>query len=819
MREQIMKVLGWLLGLENTQSIGDSHFEFGAAWVHDMPLVLLLGCLLLVAISVVFYLRYEGTRHGKARAVLAIFRAAALCLLLLFLAEPVLHFTEVSQKLPGLWLVFDGTDSMGISDESAEQPADKQADKPAGKALSQCTRIEGVKALLEKQDGEILKQLGKDFRVQAFLFDGPQGARSLELSEGGKPGLDGKHLAQQLTTNGKVTALGAALADLAKRNAAANPGGVVVFSDFDQNAGQPPMEAARQIGAPIYTVGVGAVTAVNVGVEVQAEPYVTKDERTTVTVLLKQQGLEGKKVQVTLSAEPIGSASGTPGARVQVAAKEVRLTGPSQTVEFPYSPQKAGRFWLVADAELMADEGPVPHQAVSENNHARREIIVLDDFLRLLYVEYEPTWEWRFIKEVFYRDRLVGMKGFRTFLYSSDPRVRQVNQMFLPSLSPSRTEFFAHDVIFLGDVPAGMLSSRFCEMVKEFVGDFGGALVVISGPRFGPEQLAETPLGEMLPVKVEAGARFDDRQPFRLRLTPMAGEYKFMQLGSGDSPAEMQRTWDNMGLIPWFQPVSRKDPQATVLAEHPTLTCADGKEHQPLIAIRPYGRGEVVYLGFNETWRLRRTCGERYFRQFWAQMIQRLALNHALGAEKRFVVRTDRDHYQVDEPVTVTVEAFNKQFEPLGENDLLSQQLHGELLVPAEGNSEGGSPQPLSLTQLRKGVFETRFTVFASGEHRVRVTDPIENKQVEWRFQVLGTPVERQRATRNVALQHALAQETGGKTCDLKDAESLLRKIHENPRMETSVKSVSLVSTWLTFGLLVLLLLAEWLMCKWVNLT
>ena len=187
------------------------------------------------------------------------------------------------------------------------------------------------------------------------------------------------------------------------------------------------------------------------------------------------------------------------------------------------------------------------------------------------------------------------------------------------------------------------------------------------------------------------------------------------------------------------------------------------------------------------------------------------------------MVRTDRSHYQVDEPVTLTVEAFNANFEPLAENDLLNQKLRGELFVPAEGNSEasaaGGPPQTLSLTQLRKGVYETRFTVFASGEHRVRVTDPVTNKPVEWKFQVLGTPVERQRATRNAALQHALAQETGGQTCDLKDAESLLSKIHESPRIETSLKAISLVSTWLMFGLLVLLLLAEWLVCKWVNVT
>ena len=45
-----------------------------------------------------------------------------------------------------------------------------------------------------------------------------------------------------------------------------------------------------------------------------------------------------------------------------------------------------------------------------------------------MFVEYEPTWEWRFIKEVFHRDPLVGMKGFRTFLYSSDPQVREKNE-------------------------------------------------------------------------------------------------------------------------------------------------------------------------------------------------------------------------------------------------------------------------------------------------------------------------------------------------------------------------------------------------------
>ena len=41
-----------------------------------------------------------------------------------------------------------------------------------------------------------------------------------------------------------------------------------------------------------------------------------------------------------------------------------------------------------------------------------------------------------------------------------------------------------------------------------------------------------------------------------------------------------------------------------------------------------------------------------------------------MGSQKRFVVRTDRRAYQTDEPVQLTIEAYNADFEPLGEKDL-----------------------------------------------------------------------------------------------------------------------------------------------------
>ena len=219
-------------------------------------------------------------------------------------------------------------------------------------------------------------------------------------------------------------------------------------------------------------------------------------------------------------------------------------------------------------------------------------------------------------------------------------------------------------------------------MVKEFVGDMGGGLVIVSGPRFGPQQLAKTSLADLLPVRIDPTARVRDRESFELQLTSRAGEYAFMQLGAGSSPKEMEKSWENLGPLPWYQPVRAIHNDTAVLAEHPTATCPDDGRKQPLIAVRPYGRGEVVYLGFDETWRLRRAHGEELFRKFWSQVMWRLALNHALGAEKRFVVRTDRQRYQVDERITLSVQARNAEYQPMDESEVPGHVLKGQLLLP-----------------------------------------------------------------------------------------------------------------------------------------
>jgi hypothetical protein len=445
-------------------------------------------------------------------------------------------------------------------------------------------------------------------------------------------------------------------------------------------------------------------------------------------------------------------------------------------------------------------------------------VAIIDDFMRLLFVEYEPTYEWRFVKEVFHRDKLVGMRGFRTYLRSSDPIVRETNELFLPTLTLPRREFFEYDVIFLSDMPGSTLSTRFMEMTKEFVGQFGGGLVVMAGPRYGPGELVDTPLADMLPVVLDPDGRLEDRREFRPRLTPMAGQYPFMQLGADED--ENRLAWDNLGRLPWFQPVKRVEARrSTVLVEHPTATCIDGKTPQPLVAIRKFGRGEVIYMGFNEMWRVRRKYGDKYYRQYWGQMIHRLGLSHALGSQKRFVVRTDRQQYKADDKVLLSVEAYNEDFEPLTADDLAEGALIAEVIRPRRGSDNDSNVEPLKVTQFNdKGVFEARIPVFDGGEYRIRVKDPITKEDVEVHFEVTSLSAERRSAVRNIAVQQNIAASTNGRSYELDTVQAILDDFAPAQLTETTLEIFPLWSTWLCFTLVVALLLIEWFVRKLVNL-
>jgi hypothetical protein len=831
----MIRTLGWLLGIDEVQSIDRLTASLAAPWAEGGAFwVFLLAAASLVA-GLVYYVRLQSRGSRASRVLLGGCRGLLLALLIVTLADPVLEMTVIHERKPLLYAIFDGTDSMAIADElpAAERARIERAvgwqPKPSESSASQKpTRTDYIQALLRKAGDNPLARLLRDnsIEVEPFLFDGNTTSqlRKLDAAKGsgfaGSRRLDLPQLAAQLSTKGQVTALGSVIEEINQQFGSSRLAGVMLFSDFVNNAGISALgggaeSPASRLGVPVYAIGVGATEAIDLAIDLQTDPKMKKAERSSVVVKLRQSGLEGQTVTLRLAAHKLSEQAA--GEReIAIGQRTVTLTGGGESLDFPFTPEDAGRFEFVATADAL------PGEVVSQNNQVARQVNIIDDYLRLMYVAYEPTWEWRFIKEVFHRDKLVGMEGFRTFLSSSDPKVRESNVLFLPTLTPRRSEFFAQDVIFLDDMPQAALSQRFCEMVKEYVSNLGGGLVVIAGPRFGPRELYQTLLADMLPVIIDPNADLRTapaRPEFRPRITPHAARYPFMQLGS--DAAETEKAWDNLGKLPWYQPVAAVHPQAEVLAEHPTDKCGDGKTPEPLIAIRKYGKGEVVYLGFNETWRLRREYGEKYYRQFWSQLIYRLGMSHALGAEKRFVARVDQQQYRAEDKVTLTVEAYDENYEPLGDDKLGNEKLSGrglaaELIVPG---TAGAQPQPLVVPLVRKGLFETHIPVYAAGAYSLKVTDPVTGRAAEQRFEVTPLSAERRSGVRDERLQTELARATGGRAYDLTTVSRLPGDLKLQPITERLSRNYALWTTPLWFGLVVALMLGEWLARKLIRLS
>ena len=702
-----------------------------------------------------------------------------------------------------MYLVFDGTESMDLSDDYSAEKSSSLA-LVSGADPADATRRQLLHGWLGGKGAEWSRRLAdKGVRIEAFTFDGQNTSRLRRLRmEDGAAGL-----AVQLKADGHVTELGAVLEDLQQQLGASRLAGVIMFSDFAHNGSTALLGnsgAVSRIKVPVHTVGLGAAKADDVYVELQTDPTMKRAERTILTVRLSQSGLAGQAATVVLSARPLRG--DVPLA--EIGRRPLTLQSPVELLEFPYTPDASGEF------EFEARVLPLETEANTSNNRFVRRTKVVDDYLRLMYVAFEPTWEWHFLKEVFHRDKLVGMDGFRTFLSSSDPKVRQANVLFMPALTPRRSEFFANDVIFLDDMPRAAVSDRFAEMTEEFVGEHGGGLVVIAGPRFGPRQLVGTRLADMLPVLIDPNAKLQHESEFLLQRTPHAARHPFMVLG--ESAEESQKAWENLGKLPFYQPVLGLHEQAISLAEHPTDVCQDGRTKQPLIAIRPYGRGQVVYLGFNETWRLRRRHGEKYYRRLWSQLIYRLGMSHSLGADKRFRVFVNGQQFRPDDEVTLVIEAYDENFEPLDPSGLPGGVLEVRWRLPEDA---GGETRELTAAYLRQGVYETRFPVFQSGEHSLSVIDPVTKQTQQRRFEVLNVSAEHLRVVRDEQLQRELAEETGGFAVDLADVAAVSDAISAEPAVESLTRDYPLWAGPAWFGLLMALMLGEWLTRKLVHLS
>ena len=788
-------------------------FDLGAAGGVGVEFILLLAVVLL-AVVIISYRWMPEEQTATRKGMLVFLRLAFLALLLGILLQPVLTLHLERKIRQTLLVMVDSSRSMTIADPRISPEDLKRAAIAKGKIkpdaglggslevniedevrnLSRTNILQSV--LLNKELG-LLPALSDKFNLVGFTFglgtqveqrsfvpeaDESQTNKVAKLEikdfEGWVNGLEAAHSA---------TALGDSLREVLNLKRGQPLAGILVASDGGHNMGSQPgvlIKELKESGVPLYFYGVGITSPRDIIVtEMDVPEAAFLEDELLVKVRVRSQGLAGENAQLILTLN---------GDKV---AEETVAFGQDgeQSVSMRIKPDLAGDFELRAFVAAREDETD------DNNNEVKRRLRIVDDKIRILFVEQSPRWDYRYLQAALTRDRRVEVK---TLLIESDPALaREEGSPYVEQFPENKKDLFEYDVIVFGDVDPKSLSVTQMENLNEFVSRFGGAFVMIAGRRHSPLSFAETPVSDMLPVEFERGTGGDDAstsdKPIHVELTALGKTDPMLDLSDEESSNES--LWDDLPPIYWVAPVDRK-PGAEVLMVDPAEESDRGK--RPIIARHQYGLGQVLYVGTDNTWRWRRNVGDLYYTRFWGQVNQRMAQQRFIGEDKRTQISLNSQNYLSGDRVRAYARLYQEGYEPWDE-----EQIRG---VYSTGD---GSQSEVMLKAVvgKPGLYFGEFIAPAAGQYQFHVAAVSETKRD---FTVVETTLEMAETAMNMGLMEDLAAQTGGKFFREEGLYELANSIDTKKVTVPSRMEIELWATPLYFLLIMIVVTIEWILRK-----
>ena len=680
---------------------------------------------------------------GRRVWVLASLRAALLGMIGLAVLDPVVRLTVRTPNRERVLVLLDDSASLSLRDGG------------------DTSRVDQIKRAFADPKLDLLRRLGRAGDVRLFAF-------------GRTSGLAEVAAATDLTATGPTTPLGDAVADALARGRGQPTAAIVLVTDGQSNAGASPL-AVPTGGVPLLVWGVGPSAARDVVVSDLYAPAVAfVDDAVPVTVHVRGAGLAGRVGHVVLK---LGDRT--------VDERDVTFDGADQTVTMRAVPTAAGTF------ELTASVAPRPDEATAANNVATTRLRVVDGKLKVLLVDGSPRWEFKFLQAALLRDRRVSL---RCLLQSADAGVAAGPASPYVAAFPDTREalFDNYDLVILGDVDPATVPTP---LLAEFVDRFGGGLLVVPGKRHGLGGYAATPLAAVLPVDVTTAAATDGVRPVELRRTAAGRRSPTLRLAGDDAASDA--AWAGLPPVYWAVSAVAKRGAETLLAT------ADGRA---VVAAQPYGRGQAMVVGTDNTWRWRRAVGEAGYAALWGQIVQRLALPHLSGESRRATVTTDRPAYDVGDRVTITARVYGGGFAPLSD-----PAVPGTLTV-------AGRPSPLVLSAVadEPGVYRGETVATVAGEATFALD---RDAKAAVTYAVTSASRELSAAGMDEPLLRQMAAASGGAFFTAADVGRLPDAVHPRAADEAvSAVDVPLWSTPAYLAIMVAVAAVEWVLRKAVQL-
>jgi Putative glutamine amidotransferase len=569
------------------------------------------------------YARAKTSRSVKMAA--AALKAVGFSALAISLLDPLLSGTRPLRGANAFVILADNSQSLGIHNDHAKG-----------------TRGEWLRGLL-RQEEPWRTRLGQDFDVRGYIFD---------THLRGVDGFDA------MTFDGSGTALGTSLAALSRRFRGLPLAGVLLLTDGNRTdvgdvdlIGLPPIyPVAPPAGGVAKDVGISQVSVSQTNFE--SAPAVIRADVGAV-------GLSGKPIVAVVCDE-----QGKELQRQQMlaAGNDKRLS-----FRFQFRPERKGEnFYRVrafaASDEKQAEEVAGHDQATGEQTLANNSRLVVIDQgggpYRVLYVSGRPDWEFKFLRRALEEDDQIELAGLvriarrQAKFNFRDSRTRSTSPLFdgfdhpdadtaersdqavfirvgdkldgvelRDGFPKTADELYRYHAIVLDDLEAGFFNPDQLGLIRNFVSQRGGGLLMLGGPdSFASGKYDRTPVGELLPVYLNrSDPGGNDEQEYRLALTSEGWLQPWVRLRKTEEEDRLRLT--EMTSFDTLNPAAGIKPGAVVLAE---VTDNSGAKLPALVA-HQFGKGHVGALLIGRLWRwgLRRdNSTESDLERSWRQTVR-----------------------------------------------------------------------------------------------------------------------------------------------------------------------------------------------------
>ena len=776
---------------------------------------------LLIGLSAWGYRGDQGRLGGPTKFLLGSLRFLALLLVVLILFRPTLTKERVQTESSTVLIVVDDSFSMGIQDRWSDPSIPPAITSVSGiPVVEQTTRLDIARGILTGGTSDLVERLRQNADVRIVAgSDGVRGIADLPKRQGvGSLMADEASFdASKIELRGRVSRIGDAMGDTLDDARGRTVAAMILLSDGRESGGVvSPEEVARRFGAreiPIHVIGIGnAEEPRDIRlIDLDIADVVLEGDRVPVDFRIAAEGYENVDVRAELQLLR------EDGGIEQRVPYYPRIGKDGQVVphRLEFTPRSPGKYLCRIEIDHQ------PGELFSENNALERPVTVVARKIKVLYVEGPPRYDYRYLKNSLIRDPTMET---HCLLLEADPEFPQESS---PGLAPlkefprTREELFQYDVLILGDIRPDALSMNQKEWIVEFVDDHGGGLVFIAGQWFMPRRFRGDPLERVLPVELEEA---DERgsmtrdlvEPFHVQLTPEGLEHPVMQLVSDSERNEELWQWQGRSdkTMPgffWYQKVKKLRKGAVALAVH------ESDEHftygpRPIFAFQYFGRGRTFISLTDDTWRLRRLVGNRWFYRFWGQVTRFVGAARLLGPSKRFSVSVDPREVVLGNEVKILARMLGPDFKPTSDEEAL-------LILERVEDSDD---RPLEIHAIRNPVrpeyYEASIEARALGEHRISLIDR-EEEVASTVFRAVVPQLEYADPRMDRTRLQQIAALSGGKYHEVTDAANVAEEVEALEReVPISAEREPLWDHRWVLALFVLLLTVEWILRKVVRL-